>query len=754
MASNIKISTPDVLEILDIKIKTSAAHARLDVLTGEFYDSVLAKIAARSPTLDQRDALENALSPTALNPFVTIGQLNIRLEGAIPWKTIGPIGSQADFEGADETPFVNAFLTVPTYVNFYVLSGTYTFSVPVTIPDGVKIFGSNTAYTMLTSNTDTVFKLGQECYLGFMTILTSGATAIALDATSSIYSTIENCIIFAPSTGYTIDISGSTNLQIFDTASIYGVIYGLNIDNSIISNLYVDAPATAGLYLDTPSSLTLCLSTFYAGMPSIVSGTNVRVVANHFNNGSNNTTPISSVLFRANTPDSNNNEDDGFSFLLQYIGSASYTQQYPVYSNNFAGPQSQDLTARASGLDLLIQWRYEERNWLLMAKTEPTTVTWKPTAALLSVNSDGLQLVSAHREAVWLLPAFTDLWLPSGEMAYYVIDRSLNTSDITLSVQRSPLGSIPLDPTSRQIYVIAFNQGGTLFWRGGGGTRFPSGNTGVYYVDGTSKNILDYIGSTSYNDSDPNYSSNFAGVNGDSLTTRAGQLDKLLKRLFEFSNLGFYLDTNAYFYIDTSPLYLTGTLYFTIPNVAGRLTLAAGSWTLLDGELIYLTWNQETLAGSDQAVTSTIATTVPLLDNYPGTTKYFVLAARKGSYIYMFDGSKIPLTGGRWPVPSGHSIAILSSPSVLVQNIVWDGTTLSWEGLGVVCSTGINTNRNTLANASSTLAEGEGLLVTHTWNAGAAQNASVSKVTLPIAALDQNQFLWVQRRNGILFFNE
>lgn len=766
MASNVKISTPDVLEILDTKIKASADHTRLAVTTGETYDSVLSKIAARSPTLDQRDALESALSPSGANPFVTIGQLNIRLEGAIPWKTIGPIGSEADFMGADETPFQNAFLTVPTYVNFYVLPGTYTFSTPVTIPDGVKLFGSNTAYTLCTSNTDTVFRLGQENYLGFMTILTSGTTATALDATNSIYSTIENCITFAPSTGYTIDISNSSNLQIFDTASIYGVVYGLTIDNSIISNLYVDAPGTAGLYLDTPSSLTLCLSTFYAGTPTIVSGTNVRVVANHFNNGSNNNTPISSVIFRANTPDSNNNEDSGFNYLLQYIGSPSYTQPTPVYSNNFAGPQGQDLTARASALDLLIQWRYEERNWLLMAQSEPTTVTWNPSTTRLTTSS-GLQIVSAHREALWLLPTISNLLIPTGWMAYYFIDRSLNTLDITLSVQTAPLGSLPLDPnpptgspTYRQIYVLAFNQGGTLFWRGGGGSRFPSGNTGVYYVDGTSKNILDYIGSLSYNDSDPNYTSNFAGVQGDSLTTRLGQLDKLLKRLFEFSNLGFYLDTNAYFYIDTSPLYLTGTLYFTIPNVAGRLTLAPQNWTLSDGDLIYLTWNQETLAGSDQAVTATIATTVPLVDNYPGTTKYFVLAARKGSYIYMFDGSKIPLSGGRWPVPSGHSIAILSSPSVLLQNMVWDGTNFLWEGLGVVVSTGINTNRNTLVDRTSAypgltnLAEGEGLIVTHTWNAGVAQNASVSKVTLPIAGLDQNQFLWVQRRNGTLFFNE
>ena len=117
MTTNTKIRTEDVLEILDTKIKTSAAHAQLDVLSGEFYDSVLAKIAARSPTLDEKGALDNAISPSASNPFVTLAEMTTALAGAIPWRTIGPLGSGADFEGLDETPFNIAFLTShDTYV--------------------------------------------------------------------------------------------------------------------------------------------------------------------------------------------------------------------------------------------------------------------------------------------------------------------------------------------------------------------------------------------------------------------------------------------------------------------------------------------------------------------------------------------------------------------------------------------------------------------------------------------------------------
>jgi hypothetical protein len=74
-------------------------------------------------------------------------------------------------------------------------------------------------------------------------------------------------------------------------------------------------------------------------------------------------------------------------------------------------------------------------------------------------------------------------------------------------------------------------------------------------------------------------------------------------------------------------------------------------------------------------------------------------------------------------------------------------------------STGIALNRNTLVSQPTpsvgltNLADGEGLLITHTWNSGAAQNASIAKVTLPLTSiLEQNQFIWVQNRSGYLLF--
>ncbi len=105
MADNIKIRTEDVAEILDGKILATNPHAQLAVLAGETYSSVLAKIAARSPTLNEKQALENAEAPSASNEVVTVSALGTALEERVPWKTIGPIGSGSDFEGSTEAVF-------------------------------------------------------------------------------------------------------------------------------------------------------------------------------------------------------------------------------------------------------------------------------------------------------------------------------------------------------------------------------------------------------------------------------------------------------------------------------------------------------------------------------------------------------------------------------------------------------------------------------------------------------------------------
>ena len=776
MTTNTKIRTEDVLEILDTKIKTSAAHAQLDVSAGEYYDSVLSKIAARSPTLDEKEALDAAASPSASNPFVTLNELTSALAGAIPWRTIGPTGSGADFEGDDETPFLDAFALIPTYVWFYVKPGTYTFTTPLTIPSGVRLVGSVTSSTILESAGNTLV-VESDTHLGFLTVLTSGPTETAINASFSMNIELRNCIVIAPTAGTTVNVSGVDRLMMVDCALLLGNLSGTGLTHSTLSSLYVDASATYGIDLDTPEDVSLWGNIFYAGTPRVVSGTDIRIVGNHFNNGITNTTPVSSVLLRANTPSSNNNEDESLTALLQYLGSPSALQTTPSYSSNFAGPQAQDLTARTSAIDLLLQWIYEERNFSLIAETEPMVVTWNPSSEELTT-SGNMRLISAHRDAVWILPTIATTNIPDGWFLYYIIDRSLETENITLTPQLGALGSIPIDTIppagstdNRQIWTLAYNLGGTLWWRGGGGSRFPAtgGYTGEYFVDGSSKSLLTYLGATDYNDPDPAYSNNFAGIQGESLTVRLGKTDELIKRLFEHSNLCYDISSDGYLSSDSvGNLSLTGTLSFRLPHASGLIfTVAANSWTIADGEVLYFTWDQ-TVGG---AASSTVASTVALPDAYPLTTKYFVGAIRVGSFFYLWDGTRLPMDGGRWPlysptrtvVPTAEASTLMATYGNTIHNTVW--TTIGgqrnilWENLAVLTSTGTTLTRNTLADQTTALpgltdlADGEGLVITHTWNSGAPQNVTIEKVALPLTSiLEQNQFLWVQNRGGYLLF--
>jgi hypothetical protein len=1091
--ANTKIRTEDVVEILDTKIKTSSAHAQLDVAVDEFYDSVLSKIAARSPTLDEKDALDNTTyPPSATNPYVTVDELATVIDGSIPWKTIGQIGSGADFEGNDETPFLAAFATVPTDIWFLVMAGTYTFTGPVTIPTGVRLAGAHTSSTILSSAVGGVFILADDVYISYLNLISTDVVNPAVTLAGTTNTEIRNCMISATDTSQTVDVAGATNFSMSDTALFFGTLSGVGLTTSSLSNIYVDTAGVEGMSLVTPSDVVIWGSTFIAGTFVIESGTNIRVVGNHFNNAISNTTPIDSVVFRANTPSSNNNEDDALTALLQYLGSPSSSQNTPSYSNNFAGPQAQNLTARASALDLLLQWKYEERNMSLIAAYdrdddieiaqgeitsvgpfighdyefaqtfippqdgkisevqiyfneigtrpdcnilvmitevsggEPTTIlgssnliptssivsgglntiplsapvavdgvvqysvnctlqdyeetidhptgsigtvnldtdnhqvaqsltpsvtgvvntvtiglgilgslvgteivvelvemfggeptgtslgtsdpilvstlvvspahgdveftyatpvpvtagtdyafvlryvipsgstidalnqvqcsydpagtysngqvytsddfgttwasealldltftttvygydpanylevvgsttsvyadgnlftdmgvgtwtgdvnkdinmivdftstevllaTWEPSTNTLATSRD-MYLVSAHRDARWLIPEISPTVIPEGEFLYYILDRSLSggTGDITLTPNVAPIGSFPLEtnpptghPDNRQIVTLAFNHGGTLWWRGGGGTRFPSGVIGDYFVDGTSKNLLTYLGALDYNDSDPNYSHNFAGAQGESLTMRLSHSDTLIKRLFEHSNLTHYLDDNSFLSSEgvTNNLTLTGILYFSLPHKTGRMVVNPQSWTLADGELLYFSWDHTLLI--DQVVGMGVATTVPLPDENL-TTKYFVVAKRVGGIITLWDGTRLP-DGGKWPVPKGRQVVPTGAPATLKDNIVWDGTDILWEKWAIVCD-GITLNSNLFTDQTTPLVgltdlvDGEGLLITHTWleQSPSSKYVTIEKVVLPLPLLESNQFLWVQIRDNYL----
>lgn len=71
MALNEKLRTPDFVEVLDVKIKTTSAHPNISVVPGEPYDDVLDKLETQVLTPDQKAALDAAIStPSSTNPVV------------------------------------------------------------------------------------------------------------------------------------------------------------------------------------------------------------------------------------------------------------------------------------------------------------------------------------------------------------------------------------------------------------------------------------------------------------------------------------------------------------------------------------------------------------------------------------------------------------------------------------------------------------------------------------------------------------
>lgn len=936
MADNIKIRTEDVDKILDTKITTISSHLPLDVSAGEYYNSVLGKIAARSPTFDEKNALTNASMPSAANPYVTVSHLNLKLDGRIPWKTVGHVGSGSDYEGSTGAVFETAISQGHRWIT--VRPGTYVFSETVSVPQDTYIMGASESTAILTTSTSNpVFSLGENCSLEYLKIVNTMASQAAMVATGDNLN-LRNVAIAAEPDGCTLNISsGIKNICITSCKFEGGSLLGTSVSQSILSHNIFDCPGTYAVNLVSPSQWSITSNVFKNGQLRIDSGSNTRVVGNHLNDGGYSTNPVldtedrSTVLFRANTPNSNNNEVEDFNKLLEYVGSTSVLQGSPIYSNNYAGPAGENLTARAGALDLLLQWRYEERNFHLVGDTENTTVAWNPVSRQVST-SGPLRLISSHREAYWILPQlgsytsvtyasqtsssgtvsftgssaylgqtfqspysgtissvtvklsrasgatgslhvrlynvtgvagtpapadsslgssavvnFTSLsttetdvtftfsspisvaansyyavvlvssstfsaplnvsytnnpnaynlgsviasqnsgatWsatvsqdlymvvsgrtlsaitLNSGDALYYKLDRNLNTENITLVPFIDPVGSIINDASNRQVYVLAYCLGTSLWWRGGGGSRFPgtADQTGTYFIDGSSKSMLDYIGAVDYNDYDPLYNANFAGVESESLTVRVQKQDQLLRTLYEYNNRITELPNDGYLGYDGSQLTLSGTLTYNFSHNAGKVYVAPQSWTISDGQLLYLSWTQDTLSSSTSQSASAVLTTngsLPLPNNYPNRTKYFAFARRKGTSLYLWDGTEL-ISGGRWPVPIGFGRQVIptAGPTTLTDNIVWTGTDLLWEKLALVTSTGLPLARNTLADQTTvsasltTLASGQGLLITHTWNPGSNQNVTVERVSLPITRLKQNQFLWVQNFSGTLVF--
>jgi len=427
MVDNIKIRTEDVSEILDTKIKTDSAHLPLDVVAGEYYDSVLEKISVRSPTFDEKAALNAAENPSAANPYTTLSRLNAELAGRIPWVSVGPTGSGADFEGDSEAPLVNAIGAGAKWI--VLRPGEYTFSAQVEVPADTYILGSSEGSSTITGTVEgPLFLLsGENITLEGFSVIQSAENSATIRAEGNKL-TLSHLTIAAHETGKTLDLSDNlSRITICHSKFTGAALGGVNISEGVIFSCYFDTVGVYAIDLIAPIYWSITGSTIN-GQLHLQDAENVRVLANHLNDGVFNENPVS-VVIRGNTPVTVNNESEDFADLLQYLGSPSVQDTAPLYSNNYAGPQGESLTARAGALDLLTQWRYEDRNLQLIGSEEPAYVQWDPLTRSLSTTCD-LHLISSHREAHWVIPqlgTWTSLTFASQQVSSQQIAFTGNT---------------------------------------------------------------------------------------------------------------------------------------------------------------------------------------------------------------------------------------------------------------------------------------------------------------------------------------
>jgi hypothetical protein len=154
-----------------------------------------------------------------------------------------------------------------------------------------------------------------------------------------------NVEISAALDGKTIEMqSGISNLHVHGCKLSGGSLVGESTSNVHISQNIFDCPGTYAINASSPAAWSIIGNVFKNGQLLVSGASQTRIVGNHLNDGGYSLDPVldsegqTTVLFRANTPNSNNNEVDDFNKLLQYIGSTSVLQGSPIYSNNYAGP--------------------------------------------------------------------------------------------------------------------------------------------------------------------------------------------------------------------------------------------------------------------------------------------------------------------------------------------------------------------------------------------------------------------------------
>jgi hypothetical protein len=293
-------------------------------------------------------------------------------------------------------------------------------------------------------------------------------------------------------------------------------------------------------------------------------------------------------------------------------------------------------------------------------------------------------------------------------LAAYRVDRGAYVSPVSGSLYKEVRNTGALRPASdgtidQRVFVIAYMSDNLVFFRNGALTLQDKEEG--YLGEGPTEDLLAYVGAASEVDNDPNYSSNYAGVQGENLTVRAGGTDLRTYEAAQDRNVIDLRPIELEFDFDplTETVGWSGADWFImVPNVGSivphSIATATKNFVLLDGEVAYVTISRTSGSG-DLPVNICAAGSLPLSTN---VRAHFVIARRKGTSVML---------GRNGQVVIDTTMASLGQYQEKTFKLVgggtweWTGSLLSWSSDAYVEVIGLPNARNrVVASSSSALA--------------------------------------------------
>lgn len=314
-------------------------------------------------------------------------------------------------------------------------------------------------------------------------------------------------------------------------------------------------------------------------------------------------------------------------------------------------------------------------------------------------DSDGIELVVTNIIDATVYVGASTINFTTLRGAYII------PTELTLILGTQNKGALKPDSLGfidKNIFVIAIRSDNLVQFRNGALT-LESGEDG-HLGDGPGDDILAYIGASSDADNDPNYSNNFSGAQGESLTTRIGRIDTTAQYEAQNRNVLDFFPTGISFTWNSSTGQLTWTAgdwkllvpdKGSTPGVAHTINTSTKALTIGENKVAYVDINRSTGAGD---LTPIVVNDNALPLAY-GNIEHIVIARRLGNDIAIGRAGRFTLANGQ---TSGDAPA-----TKLIKGGTW-----SWNSTtGVVAwSSEANIQIADLANTTNRIAAGSATL--------------------------------------------